>query len=152
MTANISPAKKIRSLKRLLVFRHKKMTQAQTKPLLAICPQQIVSVIPSKPRLSISTLPSIDIPPSPPRPNLARLDIKAVQCTSIPPKPFFRPAIIRASLSMFEKKPGELNAEEIEKFNLYRKWKIHNGEPIEQDILYNRAGGNEKCLQCELPT
>ena len=53
---------------------------------------------------------------------------------------------------MFSKKPQDLDAEEVQKFNAYRNWKQQNGETVETDILYNRAGGNENCLHCELPT
>ena len=42
-----------------------------------------------------------------------KLSVCKVQSTSIPPKPVHHPAVIRACLSMFSKKPGELNDEEI---------------------------------------
>ena len=53
---------------------------------------------------------------------------------------------------MFNKKPCDMKEEEFEKLEQYRNWKIGNGEPIEEDILYTRAGGNENCLHCDLPT
>ena len=81
-----------------------------------------------------------------------KLSICQVQTTSIPPKPVYHPAIIRACLSMFDKKPSELNYEEIRKFNEYRGYKKMKGEEIESDILYNPAGGNQPCLHCGHPT
>ena len=78
-----------------------------------------------------------------------KLSICQVQTTSIPPKPVYHPAIIRACLSMFGKKPSELNDEEIRKFNEYRAWKKMNGQEIETDVLYNPASGNEPCLNCD---
>ena len=42
-----------------------------------------------------------------------------------------------ASLSMFKKKSDSLLLEEVNKFNMFIKWKLLNGEPIEEDILYN---------------
>ena len=81
-----------------------------------------------------------------------KLSICQVQTTSIPPKPVYHPAIIRACLSMFGKKPSELNNEEIGKFNEYRAWKKIKGEEIETDVLYNPASGNEPCLHCGHPT
>ena len=81
-----------------------------------------------------------------------KLVIQKVQTTSIPPKPVYHPAIIRACVSMFGKKPGELDSEETAKFMNYRNWKLHKGEPIEQEMLYNPASGNQPCLHCNLPT
>ena len=68
-----------------------------------------------------------------------KLVIQKVQTTSIPPKPVYHPGIIRACLSMFGKKPAELDSEETTKFMTYRNWKLHKGEPIEQEMLYDRV-------------
>ena len=81
-----------------------------------------------------------------------KLVIQQVQTTSIPPKPMYHPAIIRACLSMFGKKPDALDPEETAKFVNYQTWKLQKGEPIEQEMLYNPAGGNQPCLHCNLPT
>ena len=120
------------------------------KPELTVCVQHSSSFTPEKPQLSIIKLDQISIPPSKSR--LSNLSIQSVQTTSIPPKAVFHPAIIRASLSMFQKKPDSLTPEEVNKFKLFIKWKLQNGEPIEEDILYNPAGGNQNCLHCDRPT
>ena len=86
------------------------------------------------------------------KPQLSNLSVQSVQKTSIPPKAIFHPPIIRASLSTFKKKPDSLTAEEVNKFNLFIKWKFEYGEPIEEDIIYNPAGGNKNCLHYDLPT
>ena len=119
-------------------------------PSLTLCTNDSTSYVPDKPTLSIVNLESISIPPL--RPRLSNLSIQSVQQTSIPPKHVYHPAIIRASLSMFRKKPDCLTAEEVDKFNSFINWKLKSGEPIEEDILYNPAGGNQNCLHCDLPT
>ena len=120
------------------------------KPKLTVCVQESLSLIPDEPILSTTKLEPISVLPM--KAQLSNLSIHSVQNTSIPPKAIFHPAIIRASLSMFKKKPDSLTAEELNKFNLFIKWKLHNGEPIEEDILYNPAGGNMNCLHCDRPT
>ena len=119
-------------------------------PSLTLCTNDSTSYVPDKPTLSIVNLESISIPPL--RPRLSNLSIQSVQQTSIPPKHVYHPAIIRASLSMFWKKPDCLTAEEVDKFNSFINWKLKSGEPIEEDILYNPAGGNQNCLHCDLTT
>jgi hypothetical protein len=66
--ANVSPAKKIISLKGLISFLQKKMQQNQTLPSFTVCPQEQVTFHPAKPKLSITILPSISIPPILPKP------------------------------------------------------------------------------------
>ena len=105
------------------------MTQSKVVPSLTVCLQEQVSYQPTKPRISITILPSISFPPLPTKSKLSNFGIRTVQVTSIPPKPIFQPAIIRASISMFEKKPDDLDAEEIEKFKMYKNWKAQNGDP-----------------------
>ena len=128
----------------------KPVTSNLVKPNLTVCVQDPSSFTPEKPKLSSIRLDPISIPPSKSR--LSNLSIQSVQNTSIPPKAVFHPAIIRASLSMFKKKPDSLTLEEVDKFNMFIKWKLQNGEPIEVDILYNPAGGNQNCLHCDRPT
>ena len=99
--------------------------------------------------LSIYNTASINVEPESKKKHFV---IQQVQTTSIPPKPVYHPGIIRASLSMFGKKPAELESEETAKFMNYRNWKLKKGEPIEQEMLYNPAGGNQPCLHCNLPT
>ena len=85
---------------------------------------------PSKPTLSIYTCEPISITRKP-----KQLTIQCVEKTTLPPKPVYHPAIIRASLSMFGKKPYELDPDEIAKFNQYRAWKCQNGKQIDTDII-----------------
>ena len=102
---------------------------------------------PSKPTLSIYACEPISITRK-----HKQLTIQCVETTTIPPRPVYHPAIIRASLSMFGKKPYDLDSDEIAKFNQYRAWKCQNGEQIETDIIYNPGSGNQPCLHCGLPT
>ena len=129
--AYVSKSRKLRSLKRMMNFLKSKYYSKEPGSL------------------SISRTTQINIEPNPKR---NKFVIQQVQITSIPPKPVYHPAIIRASLSMFGKKPAELNAEETAKFMAYRNWKLQKGEPIEQEMLYNPASGNQPCLHCNLPT
>ena len=108
---------------------------ASLKPILTVFVNENFSYIPEKPKLSTTNLDSVSIPPS--MPKLSNLSVHSVQQTSIPPKQVFHPAIIRATLSMFGKKPDCLSAEEVDKFNSYMDWKIQCGERLEDDILYN---------------
>ena len=59
---NISPAKKIRSLQRLICFLKKKISDNSS---LAICPQKIQSSSPSDSNLTTFILQTISIPPKP---------------------------------------------------------------------------------------
>ena len=142
-----SPAKKVRSLKRLPTFQLQRC-KSRKLPSLTMSKVEETSYESSKPILSISTLPVISIPSR----SIKQLTIQCVETTTVPPRPVYHPAIIRASLSMFGKKPAELEPDEIAKFNNYRAWKCQNGEEIETDIIYNPASGNQPCLHCGLPT
>ena len=122
----------------------------RAKSTLTVCIQDSWSHNPEKPKLTTTKLEPLSIPSSKAR--LSNLSIQPVQNTTIPPKTVYHPAIIRASLSMFKKKPDSLTAEEVNKFNLFLKWKLDNGEPVEEDILYNPAGGNTNCLHLDRPT
>ena len=115
-------------------------------PQLKICKQESISIGPTKPSLSVSTSPPISV--SPKKPNLSI----TISISSIPPKPVYHPAIIRVCLSMFGKKPGDLDPDEILKFNRYKAWKLSIGEDIETDIMHNPSGGNQPCLHCGHPT
>ena len=141
-----SPAKKVRSLKRLLTFRIQRLN-SKILPSLTISKVEETSYTPSKPTLSIYASEPISITRK-----HKQLTIQCVKTTTIPPRPVYHPAIIRASLSMFGKKPYDLDPDEIAKFNQYRAWKCQNGEQIENDIIYNPGSGNQPCLHCGLPT
>ena len=147
-----SPAKRTRNMSRMIHFLKHKLQQASPKiPNLSIYNLSPISIQP-KPKQMKFSVTSIQTTSILPQPKQMKLSVMSVQSTSIPPKPVYHPAIIRACLSMFDKKPDSLNTEETEKFSWYRNWKSQKGEPIEQEILYNPAGGNKNCLHCELPT
>ena len=143
-----SPAKKVRSLKRLLTFRIQRLN-SKILPSLTISKVEETSYTPSKPTLSIYACEPISITRKP-----KQLTMQCVETTTIPPqpRPVYHPAIIRASLSMFGKKPYDLDPDEIAEFNLYRAWKCQNGEQIENEIIYNPGSGNQPCLHCGLST
>ena len=159
---NISPAKKLRSLRRLVRFRRNKMCHSRPIPSLEICPQKNSSFLPTKqkslsispqetfsfsppkliPNLAVSFQSSMDIPP-----NLKKMSIQ-IQSTSIPPRPVYHPAIINACTAMFAKHPSQLQQDEVEKFKRYRHHKTQIGEPLETEIIYLPSGGLRTCLNC----
>ena len=143
---NISPAKKLRSLRRLIAFRRNKTNQSITLPSLQICAQENVSFLPTKPKLGLSILASTSTPVQSVNHNLS---ISPVRSLSIPPKKIYHPAIINVCQSLFEKHPDNLQPEEILKFHQYKNWKLEKGEPIEEDLMYLPCGGMKGCLHCK---
>ena len=73
--------------------------------------------------------------------------IQKVQSTSIPPRGIYHPAMINACIAITGKHPSQLNAEEATKFNTYREYKIQQGDPIEESIMY-LPSSMKNCLQC----
>ena len=147
-TENISPAKKVRSLRRLLAFKLRNCNTPEKSvvkrfPVLSICPQVQSSFLPTKPHIEISIQPSISIKPKTPK--LSTCPVKSI---SIPGRRIFNPAILQACQSMFGKHPDLLDQNKIMKFNHYIQYKIEEGDPIESSIIYTPAGGAKKCLQC----
>ena len=142
---NISPAKKLRSLRRLITFRRNKTIQSKTFPSLQICVQENSSFLPTKPKLGLSILASTSTPVQSFNHNLS---ISPVKSLSIPPKKIYHPAIINVCQSLFEKHPDHLQPEEILKFHQYKNWKLEKGEPIEEDLMYLPCGGMKRCLHC----
>jgi hypothetical protein len=122
---NTSPAKKLRSLRRLLSLRKNKMCHSRPFPSLQICPQENSSILPSKqnslsiapqetfslspsqvqPNLAVSFQSSMDIPPNSQK--MPNLNIVKTQSISIPPRPVYHPAIINACSAMFDKHPSK---------------------------------------------
>ena len=144
---NISPSKKLRSLKRLLAFiLNKSSVNCPTaKQPLSISPQQSISVTPPMPTNAVTFLPPIDIPPTKKTP---KLGTTKTGTTSIPPRPVYHPAIINASNAMFAKHPSQLTSEEQQKFKHYKEHKIRIGEPLEEEIIFLPSGGIRTCLNC----
>ena len=75
------------------------------------------------------------------------LSVATVQCTDIPPRRIYHPAIINASKAFYSKHPSELTHDEVQKFEFYLKWKCQNGEPVESDIVY-LPSSMRNCLHC----
>ena len=130
MTNHRSPAKIIRSQKRLIQFLKSKANACSfSKSNLSICPQitiDIPSTIGLQPKLATTKLPEINIKP----------------------KKIYHPSIINACNSMFKKHPDNLSQEEIEKFNTYRSWKSQIGDPFESNPIFLPIGGLRTCLIC----
>ena len=143
---NISPAKKIRNIKRLLSFQFKKMPTKHVS--LSISPQEASSFFPPKiqSNLVVYIPSSINIPPN--LKKMSNLNIIKSQSISIPPRPVYHPAIINACQRFFVKHPSELRQDEVEKFKQYRKDKAQIGEPLESEEIYLPSGGLRTCLNC----
>ena len=143
---NTSPAKLLRSVKRISKFIEEYNQKCDRPRNLSICHQSSLSIAPKLAKLSVTSPSSISLPPCPLR--KLNLNVSAATVTSIPPRPVYHPAIVKASLSLFNKHPRALSAAEIEKFNHYRNWKDMNGEHVEDDIVYLPAGGMRNCVNC----
>ena len=130
-TANISPAKKVQSLRRLMSYKLRMV-------------HQDTQIIEPKPKLlSIQKCVSFDIPPSkfPParlsHTSLCRIDIPPDTLVQPAiPRPYLHPYIVEASKMLYGKPPWELSDEQAEHFEGYQEYKIRNGRPIEEDICY----------------
>ena len=164
-----SPAKLLRSIKRITNFLEKKN-----------CQDTNISIIRCQPSLSLYHLPPVDIPPSPPKllscttlpptsiapaKNLTNYEVKTLApidippmkiqklyilrsgATSIPPRPVYHPAIINASQAFFSKHPSQLTAEEIQKFK-QKEDKASIGEPLQTEVIFLPNGGIRTCCNC----
>ena len=130
MAKNKSPAKTIRSHRRLIKFLKTKTTESSlAKRSLSMCAQTTIVIPP------IITK----------QPNLTSVKL---QEHNIRPKKIYHPCIINACDTMFKKHPDCLTKDEIEKFNKYRSWKSAIGDPIESNPIYLPIGGLRKCLIC----
>ena len=114
--------------------------------LLTINKLPPLNISPKMKVLSFSQSVNVDILPKP-----QKLSFTEVKTVSVLPKPSYHPAIIKACLSIFKKKPDKLDPDEVQKFNRYRNHKIQNGEPIEEDIIYLPTS-MKNCLHCDQPT
>ena len=106
MANHKSPAKTIRSHRRLIEFlKSKTTTPSVTKRSPSICPQMTICILPEQPQLTAINLQQIDINP----------------------KKIYHPTILNTRDTMFKKHPDHLSQEEILKFNHYRCWKSEIG-------------------------
>jgi hypothetical protein len=126
MANHKSPAKTIRSHKRLIQFLKSKTIASSPVKSLAICPQTTFNISPQQPKLSSTKLEDINIRP----------------------KKIYHPTIISACDTLFGKHPDLLSNEEILKFNNYRSWKSDIGDPIEENPIYLPIGGLRRCVIC----
>ena len=128
MAKHKSPAKTLRSMKRLIQFlKSKVVITPLLKQNLSICDQTTIAIPPTQqPTLSVIKLPEMNIRP----------------------QKIYHPCIINACDTLFKKHPDNLSKEEIEKFNHYRKWKSEMKDPIESIPIYLPIGGLRKCLIC----
>jgi hypothetical protein len=127
MANHKSPAKTIRSHRRLIEFlKSKTTTPSVEKRSPSICPQMTISIPPEQPKLTTIKLEQIDIKPN----------------------KIYHPTILNACDTMFKKHPDQLSQEEIHQFNYYRNWKSEIGDPIEANPIYLHIGGLRKCLIC----
>ena len=164
-----SPAKLLRSIKRITNFLEKKNYQDTSISILR-CPSSLslyhlppVDIPPLPPKLlSCTTLPTTSIAPAK---NFATYDVKKLAsinipptirkiqklnivksgATYIPPRPEYHPAIISASQAFFLKHPSRLTAEEIQKFKQYKEDKATIGEPLETEAKFLPNGGIRTC-------
>ena len=119
---NISPSKKLRSLRRLFSFQKKKSSPYPNPKIRNLVKETVsnVNVMPWKKSLCLS---------------LSQPTLCSIQPS--PPKPLHHPNIIEACRLLYGKHPDKLSSEEREHFSGYRQYKINNGEPIEEDFVYN---------------
>ena len=111
-----SPAKLLRSIKRITNFLEKKnypanipISRYQSSLTLFNLPPIDIPPLPPK-VLSLKTLPPISIAPANPK-KTQKLDISKCGATSTPPRLVYHPAVINASQTFFSKHPSCLTAE-----------------------------------------
>ena len=128
MAKHPSPAKKLRSIKRLLTFRLQKIKLRN--PSLTVCKVEETNYPASKPNLSITNLPKISIPAK-----MSNLSIQCVQKTSIPSHPVtIKPPRPKLQVMVTS---NTCDSPECR----YRKRPCHGGNPktqIYHDACYSR--------------
>ena len=90
----------------------------------------------ANPKITIHNVLNQIIPPLLKKNNLAfsRPTLTSIQPNT--PESGIHPYIIEAAKAIYGKTPYELTDEEHEHYAGYRQWKIIQGEPIEEDSLY----------------
>ena len=128
MAKHTSPAKKLRSIKRLLTFRLQKIKLR--KPSLTVCKVEETNYPASKPNLSIINLPKISI-----LAKMSNLSIQCVQNTSIPSHPVtIKPPRPKLQVMVTSNTCDSPDCR-------YRKRPCHGGNPktqIYHDACYSR--------------
>ena len=131
---SVSPAKKLRSLRRLYSFRKKKLALSTTLNL-SICSFKPINIYPVQkiPNLVMENTSDVNI-----QQKSQHLTISQPTFCSfppLPPQPKHHPNIVEACRLMYGKHPDKLSLEERNHFRGYRQWKEENGEPIEDDFV-----------------
>ena len=128
MAKHPSPAKKLRSIKRLLTFRLQKISLKNHS--LTVSKVEETDYPASKPNLSITNLPKISIPAK-----MSNLSIQCVQETSIPSHPVpIKPPRPRLQVMVTSNTCDSLECR-------YRKRPCHGGNPktqIYHDACYSK--------------
>ena len=147
-----SPAKLLRSIKRITSFLEKKKHCLSTPIMESLSPLSLyhlpsVDIPPFPPKcLSITSLSPIDIPPTIGK--LPKLTIVKSSSTSFLPRPVYHPAIYNASQHFFLKPPSQLTADEAHRFKQYQQDKTEIGEPLEAEEKFLPIGGIRTCVNC----
>ena len=128
MAKHTSPAKKLRSIKRLLTFRLQKIKLRKLS--LTVCKVEETNYPASKPNLSIINLPKLSI-----QAKMSNLSIQCVQNTSIPSHPVtIKPPRPKLQVMVTSNTCDSLDCR-------YRKRPCHGGNPktqIYHDACYSR--------------
>ena len=135
---NISPSKKLRSLRRLFSFQKKKSSPSKTLNLSTSSQKPInIYPIPKIRNLVKETVSNVNVMPWKKSLCLSLSQPTLCSIQPSPPKPLHHPNIIEACRLLYGKHPDKLSSEEREHFSCFRQYKINNGEPIEEDFVYN---------------
>ena len=103
---------------------------------------------PVKNNLAIKKLATVDIP-SQESSRQSSLFIEAQATVSIPPLTIHHPAVVNACYAIIGKHPDQMSTAEEEEFELYKQFKIMNGQKIEDDVVYLPIGGIRTCIHCK---
>ena len=96
-----------------------------------------INPVERKPNLMIEHASHVNIQP---QPKVQHLTFSRPTLCSILPSPSgpqHHPNIVEACRMLYGKHPDHLSLEEREHFSGYRQCKTDNGEPIEEDFVYN---------------
>ena len=108
---------------------------------------------PVKPKLTTSKIISCDLSPEESS-HLSRpkLSITTQPSLSIPPRIIYHPTVVNACYAILGKHPSSLTPEEAQQFKKYKEFKAKNNDPIEKNVVYLPIGGIRTCMHCEQPT
>ena len=96
------------------------------------------------PNLTMSVLPSVNVPPFIRPSTLAFTRNKSI---SIPPRKVYHPSIINACMGMLGKHPSQLTEDEAAKFSYFQQYKKEQGDPNKTSLSF-RPIDMKNCLHC----